>query len=87
MSKSQVLSFIEKIEGSPELIEEVKPMSLQDVFIMAKREGYQISTQDWTEYIMEKVRAASVQLSDAELEQVAAGVGVNDLPALSIIFC
>ncbi|MBC8507396.1 MAG: Nif11-like leader peptide family RiPP precursor [Anaerolineales bacterium] len=87
MSRSQVLSFVEKIESSPELIEEVKPMNLQEVFLMAMQDGYQITTQDWNDYIVEKVRAASVELSDAELENVAAGVGVSEMPASSIIVC
>lgn len=50
-------------------------MNLSDILLLARREGFEISNRDWKEYIQEKVRQASSQLSDAELEQVA-GAGM-----------
>ncbi|MBC8507395.1 MAG: Nif11-like leader peptide family RiPP precursor [Anaerolineales bacterium] len=90
MSIELIRSFLEKIENSPELIEEAKPMNVGDILLLARREGYEITNRDWKAYIQEKIRqASSVQLSDADLDGVAAGVGVvnMDLPASSLLIC
>jgi len=78
MRFEQVLNFLEKLEKSPKLIEEAKPMNLSDILLLARREGFEITNRDWKEYMQEKIRQASMQLSDSELEQVAAGRADTD---------
>jgi len=79
MRFDQIQKFLEKIEESPQLLEEVRPMRLSDILLLARREGFEINNRDWKEYMQEKIRqaSASAQLSDEQLEQVAAG---GDLP-------
>ncbi len=47
-------------------------MSLDDVFLLSQREGFGITSQDWKDYMQEKLRLASTQLNDSELERVSA---------------
>jgi len=90
MSFDLINKFLEKVEKNPELVEEAMPMNVGDILLLARREGFEITNRDWKAYIREKIRqASSVQLSDADLEGVAAGVGVADmdLPASSLLIC
>ena len=75
MSFETITKFLEKLENNPKLIEEAKSMNLGDILLLAQREGFEITNRDWKDFIAEKNRQASAQLSDAELEQVAAGYG------------
>jgi predicted ribosomally synthesized peptide with nif11-like leader len=81
MSFDQIHNFLEKLESSPQLIDEAQPMNVNDILLLARREGFEITLRDWRDFIQEKIRQASVQLSDAELENVAAG---NDIPPLDL---
>ncbi|MBC8507394.1 MAG: Nif11-like leader peptide family RiPP precursor [Anaerolineales bacterium] len=78
MSVEQVTNFLELLEKNLKLIEEAKSMNLGDILLLAQREGFEISNRDWKEFIGEKIRQANLMLSDAELEQVAAGGGHPD---------
>ncbi len=76
MRFDQIMKFLARLDESPQMLEEVRPMNLNEILLLARREGFKISNNDWKAYLEKKVRQASanVQLSDAELEQVAAGI-------------
>ncbi len=82
MAFEQIINFLSKLESSPLLLEEVGPMNLNDILLLARREGFEISNRDWKEYIQENIRQASTQLSDSELEQVV-GAGAPVDPNLT----
>ncbi len=87
MNFDQIHRFLEKLESSPKLIDEAQPMNVNDILLLARREGFEITLRDWRDFIQEKIRQASVQLSDAELENVAAGYDLPPWDLTIVPFC
>ena len=83
MSEDQLKAFLEKVKGDTSLQEKLKAASDADAVVsIAKEEGFSISIDDIKAQLLElSDEAGDVELSDEELEGVAGGVAVGELPA------
>ena len=83
MSEDQLKAFVEKVKGDTSLQEKLKAASDADAVVsIAKEEGFSISIDDIKAQLLElSDEAGDVELSDEELEGVAGGVAVGELPA------
>ena len=83
MSEDQLKAFLEKVKGDTSLQENLKAASDADAVVsIAKEEGFSISIDDIKAQLLElSDEAGDVELSDEELEGVAGGVAVGELPA------
>ena len=83
MSEDQLKAFVEKVKGDISLQEKLKVASDADAVVsIAKEEGFSISIDDIKAQLLElSDEAGDVELSDEELEGVAGGVAVGELPA------
>ncbi len=83
MSEDQLKAFVEKVKVDISLQEKLKVASDADAVVsIAKEEGFSISIDDIKAQLLElSDEAGDVELSDEELEGVAGGVAVGELPA------
>ena len=83
MSVDQLKAFVEKVKGDTSLQEKLKAASDADAVVsIAKEEGFSISIDDIKAQLLElSDEAGDVELSDEELEGIAGGVAVGELPA------
>ena len=83
MSEDQLKAFLEKVKGDTSLQEKLKAASDADAVVsIAKEEGFSISIDDIKAQLLElSDEAGDAELSDEELEGVAGGVAVGELPA------
>ena len=83
MSEDQLKAFLENVKGDTSLQEKLKAASDADAVVsIAKEEGFSISIDDIKAQLLElSDEAGDVELSDEELEGVAGGVAVGELPA------
>ena len=83
MSEDQLKAFVEKVKGDTSLQEKLTAASDADAVVsIAKEEGFSISIDDIKAQLLElSDEAGDVELSDEELEGVAGGVAVGELPA------
>ena len=74
MSEEQLKAFLEKVKADTSLQEKLNEAADADAVVeIAKEAGFSITAED--------MQSSTVELSDEELEGVAGGVAVGDLPA------
>jgi predicted ribosomally synthesized peptide with nif11-like leader len=88
MSKDNAIAFVEKINTSPELLEEIHAITndLNALVALGQREGFDFSAHELKNYLKETAKSQG-ELSDAELEQVAGGGGGWPPPETHPIIC
>ena len=71
MSEEQLKTFLEKVKGDTTLQEKLKAAASPEAAIeIAKEAGFLITAED-----IQSMQSATVELSDAELEGAAGGMG------------
>ncbi|HLY25031.1 MAG TPA: Nif11-like leader peptide family RiPP precursor [Aggregatilineales bacterium] len=82
MSKQIALSFINKVNGDPALLQQVKALNgnMTALISMADKAGFGFSARDWTDVMADLERASTGELGEHDLEKVAGGNSYSESP-------
>ena len=82
MSKQIAVAFINKVNGDPALLQQVKALdgNMSGLVSFGAKSGFSFSAQDWTEVMADLARASSGELKEDELDKVAGGTTYSESP-------
>lgn len=82
MSKQIAVAFINKVNGDPALLQQVKALggNMPGLVSFAAKSGFSFSAQDWTQVMADLERVSSGELDEHDLDKVAGGSSYSESP-------